>query len=66
MIGVLLDKGGIIVNAYTAAVEDFNWVKNISSNIYVNRGNRNTVAKVVGFYSSIHSSQKTKEMFKGA
>jgi hypothetical protein len=36
--------------------ENFDWIRNIKSNPYVNKGNPRTEPKVVGFYSPYYSS----------
>jgi hypothetical protein len=39
MFSILYEKGGILLNGPLTLTENFDWVKKIKSNIYVNRGN---------------------------
>jgi hypothetical protein len=40
--------------------ENFDWVRKINDNIYVNRGNPDAQPQVVGFYSPFYSSEIRK------
>jgi hypothetical protein len=54
--GVLHEKGGIITTDKFIITENFDWIRNIKDNVYVNRGNIGAEPQVVGFYSPYYSS----------
>jgi hypothetical protein len=64
LLNVLNDNGGLITNAEFAMTEDLKWLRSITANPYVNRGNRGIKPQVVGFYSSDYSFAKEKENIK--
>jgi hypothetical protein len=41
--------------------EDFDWIRTIAKNIYVNRGNPGVKPRVVGFFSPFYSTKPLKE-----
>jgi hypothetical protein len=50
----------VIIDGSLTLTEDFDWIRQIESNIYVNRGNPDAQPQVVGFYSPLYSSDIKK------
>lgn len=60
-IGILMEQGGTIVTEELIFTESLDWIKQIDANSYVNRGDENIKAKVVGFYDPYYSSSPEKQ-----
>jgi len=56
MLSALYEQGGVIIDDAVTITENFDWIRQIKSNIYVNRGNPGAQPQVVGFYSLFYSS----------
>jgi hypothetical protein len=60
LFSVLFEKGGVIIDGSLTLTENFDWIRQIQNNIYVNRGNPDVQPQVVGFYSPLYSSDIKK------
>jgi hypothetical protein len=53
-----------MTDGQTAITENFNWIRQISKNMHVNRGNKGIKPQVVGFYALEYTLDKEKENIK--
>jgi len=53
---ILYEKGGIITTDKFIITENFDWIRKIKDNIYINKGDHEMEPQVVGFYSPYYSS----------
>jgi hypothetical protein len=60
LFSILYENGGVIIDGSLTLTESFDWIHQIQSNIYANRGNHDAQPQVVGFYSPHHSSDIKK------
>jgi len=60
LFSVLYERGGIILEGPLTLTEKLDWVIEIESNMYVNRGAMGRSPHVVGFYSPRYSSRMRK------
>lgn len=68
LLNILDEHGGVMTDGKNIIVENFNWLRNITKNPYVNRGNRGVKPQIVGFYSIDVTADKKKvnlKPFKG-
>lgn len=61
MLLVLEAKGGIIVSKYLAFVENFDWMRLITKNIFINRGADGILPRAFGFHNITRSSSRIQE-----
>jgi hypothetical protein len=60
LFSILYERGGVVIDERLTLTENFDWIRQIKTNIYVNRGNPGAEPQVVGFYSPFFSSGRTK------
>ncbi len=53
-----------MTDGQTVITENFSWIRQISQNLYVNRGTRGVKPQVVGFYASKFTLDKEKQNIK--
>ena len=56
MFHILNEKGGIFVESNVLFTQNFNWLKSINYNKYVNKGSIYSTAKYVGFFDIDHGT----------
>lgn len=61
MLLVLEANGGIMISKYLAFVENFDWLRLITKNIFINRGAAGILPRVFGFYNITRSSSRIQE-----
>jgi hypothetical protein len=60
LFSILYERGGVVIDDHLTLTESFDWIRQIKTNIYVNRGNPGAEPQVVGFYSPSFSPGRTK------
>jgi hypothetical protein len=60
MFHILNEKGGIVVESNILFTQNFNWLKYIKYNKYVNKGSIHSRAKYVGFFDIDHGTELKK------
>lgn len=62
MMEILLEKGGIIIDKNMMFTQDLEWLKEINSNVYANRGSLKNKAKAqyFGFFNLDYGPQYNK------
>lgn len=58
---ILYERGGLTLHHLVTVTENFNWIRTIRNNTYINRGNPGAQPRVVGFYSPFYSSTPEKQ-----
>lgn len=61
MLLVLEANGGISISQPLALVENFDWLRQITKNIFINRGSSGILPKVFGFHNISRSSSRVQE-----
>ncbi len=61
LLNILDEHGGVTTDGRNIIVEKFDWLRDITRNPYVNRGNRGFKPQIVGFYSIDRTDGKRKE-----